>query len=129
MPKRLLFVCRLARSRCRSGISERLANSGFAAIQGMNDVSLSCSMMMGIGWNYFCRGLFSDSARWARIMLDFGRRQRDPRSTAIGLWLFAWQAMLAGDYAAALRYAEESVGAASAQVDRMMGGVCRSLSC
>jgi tetratricopeptide (TPR) repeat protein len=99
---------------------QRIAQIARGEAQRANDVHVFGSAAMSIAWNHLCRGLVRDAAEWAERLLQYGRERRDPRLTAIGLWLLAWHDLLIEDYASALIHSEECIAVASTQMDRMM---------
>ena len=71
-----------------------------------------------IGWEELHRGLMTQAQEFARELMRVGQLLSDPESTAIGLWLLTWIAIVSDSYSEAVEYSEQALAVAITPIDR-----------
>lgn len=71
-----------------------------------------------VAWEEFHQGRMNDARDSARALMQVGRQLDDPRSTGLGLCVFALIALLSDAYAEALEYSEQSIALAVTPFER-----------
>jgi hypothetical protein len=97
---------------------EKLKKDALNAASNTADAYIQNGTRLVIGWEEFHRGRMNCAREMARELMRVGRQLSDPRSTALGLGLLAWIALVSDSYAEALDYNEQSFATALTPFDR-----------
>jgi class 3 adenylate cyclase len=98
-------------------IFDAVSREAIAAASKADDRYLQTFIWNIVGWEEMCRGCPRKMHVVAEELMAVGRRINDPRSIGLGMTLRAWGALMGDDYAAALDFAEASIGLACTPFD------------
>ena len=97
---------------------ESLKKQAIKAASETTDAYIQNWTRFVVAWEEFHQGRMNEARDSARELMEVGRRLDDPRSTGLGLCVFALIALLSDAYTEALEYSEQSIAVAVTPFDR-----------
>jgi class 3 adenylate cyclase len=99
-------------------VFQEISRDAIVAASNADDRYLQTFIRNLVSWEEGFRGHFTKQHEMAEELMAVGRRMNDPRSIGLGMTARAWAALSTTDYAAALDFAQTSIGMALAPFDR-----------